>query len=93
MNPYLTIDVYLPANAEYGTEEKMVKGKILPSQVFAYTEGSAWGTILYLSTGQAFMIKEDLKTYEEMVRQYWREIAKSQIKQSKTIVLPGTGRN
>lgn len=93
MNPYLTIDVYLPANAEYGTEEKMVKGKILPAQVFAYTEGSAWGTILYLSTGQAFMIRESLKEYEAMVREYWTQIAKAQMKSSAIIRMPGTKAN
>jgi hypothetical protein len=77
MNPYMTIPIALPGDEEKGNPDKVVSCKILPAQVLAYHEGYAWGTFLYLSTGQAFCSTLTVKEYEDLVRQYWEEVGKA----------------
>jgi hypothetical protein len=76
MNPFLTVPMALPGDAEKGNEDKVVNGKILPGNVIAYHEGFAWGTFIYLTTGQAFCLTCTVPEYEEMVRKYWLELGK-----------------
>lgn len=77
MNPYLTVPMSLPGDDGQGNPDKVVNGKILPGNVIAYHEGYAWGTFIYLTTGQAFLLNCTVKEYEEMVRKYWLEIGKA----------------
>ncbi len=77
MNPYLTIPIALPGDTEKDNPDKTVDCKILPAHVIAYHEGYAWGTFIYLTTGQAFCLTCTVKEYEEMVRKYWLEIGKA----------------
>ena len=83
MNPYLTIPISLPGDPKKGNNDKVVPGKILPGNVIAYHEGYAWGTFLYLTTGQAFLTELTVKEYEEAVRQYWLEVGKVQVRKIK----------
>jgi hypothetical protein len=77
MNPYLTIPIALPGDEGQGNKDKVVKGKILPSNVIAYHDGYSWGTFLYLTTGQAFCSTWTVAEYEEAVRKYWLEVGKA----------------
>lgn len=77
MNPYLTIPIALPGDEEKGNPDKTVSCEILPAHVLAYHEGYAWGTFIYLSTGQAFCSTLTVKEYKEAVRKYWLEVGKA----------------
>lgn len=91
MQPYLTIPIALPGKEpepgqpESGNPDKEVPCKILPAQVLAYHEGYAWGTFIYLSTGQAFCSTLTVEQYEAAVKQYWQEVAKASIKNARKI--------
>jgi hypothetical protein len=92
MNPYITIPIALPGKepdpkipGDEGAPDKAVPCKILPAQVLAYHEGYAWGTFLYLSTGQAFCSTLTVEEYESAVRKYWEEIAKASVKNARKI--------
>lgn len=85
MNPFLTVPMALPGDAEKGNEDKVVNGKILPGNVIAYHEGYSWGTFIYLTTGQAFCLTCTVKEYEEMVRKYWLEIGKATTRKIQTL--------
>lgn len=73
---YLSVPIALPGDVDKGNPDKEVKCKILPGQVIAYHEGYAWGTFIYLTTGQAFCLTCTVKEYEQMVHNYWLEIGK-----------------
>lgn len=75
--PYLSVPIALPGDVDKGNPDKEVKCKILPANVIAYHEGFAWGTFIYLTTGQAFCLTCTVAEYEEMVRKYWLEIGKA----------------
>lgn len=77
MNPYLTVPIALPGDENKKNPDKTVDAKILPNNVITYHEGYAWGTFIYLTTGQAFCLTCTVKEYEEMVRKYWLEISKA----------------
>jgi hypothetical protein len=77
MNPYLTVPMALPGDDGQGNKDKIIDGKILPAHVIAYHEGYAWGTFIYLTTGQAFCLTCTVKEYEEAVRKYWLEVGKA----------------
>jgi hypothetical protein len=85
MNPYLTIPIALPGDDGIGNPDKIVPCKILPAHVLAYHEGYAWGTFIYLSTGQAFCSTLTVAEYEESLRQYWAELGKAALKNSRKI--------
>jgi hypothetical protein len=85
MNPYLTIPIALPGDEQKGNPDKEVPCKILPAQVLAYHEGYAWGTFLYLSTGQAFCCTLAVREYEEAVRKYWQELGTAAAKNARKI--------
>lgn len=85
MQPYLTIPIALPGDESKGNDDKQVPCKILPAQVLAYHEGYAWGTFIYLSTGQAFCCTLTVAEYEAAVRKYWEEVAKATVKNSRKI--------
>jgi hypothetical protein len=85
MNPYLTIPVALPGDEGKGNPDKAVPCKILPAHVLAYHEGYAWGTFLYLSTGQAFCSTLTVQEYEDAVKQYWLEVGKAAAKNVRKI--------
>lgn len=74
MYPFLTIPIALPGDESKGNSDKVVDCKILPAQVLAYHRGYAWGTCIYLSTGQAFMSTLTPEEYELLVRKYWEEV-------------------
>lgn len=76
MNPYLTIPLSLPGDTEQNNQDKFVDGKILPANVIAYHPGYAWGTFLYLTTGQAFLTPWTVAEYEKAVQAYWSEVEK-----------------
>ena len=77
MDPYLTIPIALPGDEGKGNSDKVVDCKILPAHVLAYHRGYAWGTCIYLSTGQAFMSTLTPEEYESHVRKYWEEVTKN----------------
>lgn len=87
MNPYLTIPISLPGSEEKGNEDKVIPCKILPAHVLAYHEGYAWGTFLYLSTGQAFCCTLTVKEYEDAVRKYWVEVGKEAVNNNRKLKL------
>lgn len=76
---YLTIPLSLPGDEKQGNDDKTVPGKILPAHVIAYHEGYAWGTFIYLTTGQAFLTPLTVAEYELRVRQYWEEVGKNAV--------------
>lgn len=76
MIAYLTVPMVLPGDQNTDNPDKIIDGKILPANVIAYHEGYAWGTFIYLTTGQAFCLSCTVKEYESMVNQYWLELAK-----------------
>lgn len=73
---YLTIPLSLPGDEAQGHADKVVNGKILPSNVIAYHPGYAWGTFIYLTTGQAFCTPWTMEEYENAVKNYWKELTK-----------------
>lgn len=75
-NPYLTIPIALPGDPDKGNEDRTVECKILPGEVIAYHEGFAWGTFLYLTTGQAFCCTLTVPEYEKLIQKYWTEVSK-----------------
>lgn len=89
ITPYLTIPISLPGDENLKNPDRTVDCKILPSQVLAYHEGYAWGTCLYLSTGQAFMSTLTPAQYEERVRKYWDQLNKK--KTTAIVSLNGPG--
>lgn len=77
IHPYLTLPIALPGDPDdKDAKDKVVNCDILPAQVLAYHEGFAWGVMLYLSTGQAFMCTLTLDEYRRAVRHYWAELEK-----------------
>jgi hypothetical protein len=86
MLPYLTLPIALPGlPPEYdkdgnlvseGNPDKTVDCDLYPSQVIAYHEGYAFGTMLYLTTGQAFMCMLTVAEYRKAVTFYWQEAQK-----------------
>lgn len=83
MNPYLTLPLSLPGDETKGNDDKVVQGKILPGNVIAYHPGFAWGTFLYLTTGQAFLTPLNIEEYEKAVRDYWLQVAKDVVSKNK----------
>jgi hypothetical protein len=85
MNPYLIIPIALPGDEGQGNKDKEVPCRIVPAEVIAYHEGYAWGTFIYLSTGQAFCSTLTVDQYEATVKQYWQEAAKAATKNARKI--------
>lgn len=77
MSPYLSIPLSLPGDESQGNPDATVKGKIIPANVIAYHPGYAWGTFIYLTTGQAFLTPWTIEEYENAIEQYWLEISKA----------------
>lgn len=82
MNPYLTIPLSLPGDADKNNDDKVVNGKLLPGNVIAYHPGYSWGTFLYLTTGQAFLTPWTVEEYEKAVEQYWIQVGKNAVKKA-----------
>lgn len=75
--PFLTIPIALPGDDGQGNQDKQVDCKLAPPSILAYHPGYAWGTFIYLSTGQAFCSTLTLEQFENALKEYWKEVAKN----------------
>lgn len=80
MLPFLNIPIALPGDADKGNDDKQVTCKINPSKIDAYHEGYAWGTFIYLSTGQAFCCTLTVDQFEAQLQAYWQQVLKTEPK-------------
>lgn len=85
MTVYLTIPISLPGDEGKRNIDKQVPCKILPSQIYAYHQGYAWGTFIYLSTGQAFCCTLTVEEFEKAIRGYWEALGKDAVQKIKTL--------
>jgi len=74
--PFLTIPIALPGDETKGNQDKEVPCKIAPVSIQAYHEGFSWGTFVYTNTGQAFCCTLPVAEFENLLKQYWIEVAK-----------------
>lgn len=91
----MSIPIALPGNEGSVNNEEgkdiVTKAKILPSKIDFYHPGAAWGTFIYMTNGHALCSTWTVEELEEGMKNYWREIAKAQVKGSRIVTLPGTG--
>lgn len=78
-----------PSNNIQGYE---AKGKFLPAQFIGYAEGPTTATLfIYLAGGQVIYAQITMEGLEHAMKEYWKEIAKQQLKGSRIVTIPGAG--
>lgn len=80
MMPYFKVQIVLPGNPETGDADKMADAWIQPEQIESFNNGYHWGCLIYMKSGQAYMLKISAEDFEKGLNTYYQHVSEQMAK-------------